>query len=185
MFLPKKVRNKMASSKGGSLAMELYNALHNFPFRGMVPFIRKSSSITRKEFTECELSGKYWLDTCNCRRGCKVNKQCVFELFGTFSNENAVDVHAGLIAVTWLDLDYYKRVGHVILNFKNINIHQWMDVMSKPNMGADELAIFTLSKLYGKHIVIYNKARPWTTLAPLTPCQKRNCMKTVKYIWFM
>ena len=72
-----------------------------------------------------------------------------------------------MIAVIYLDLDYYKRVRHVILGFKNINIQQWMDEMSKPNVVADELTIFALSKLYGKHTVIYNKAKPWSTLDPL------------------
>ena len=87
-------------------------------------------------------------------------------MFRTFSNENAADVRAGMIAVIRLDLDYYTSVGHVILGFKNINIHQWMDEMAKPNVAADELAIFALSKLYRKHTVIYNKARPWSTLDP-------------------
>ena len=90
----------------------------------------------------------------------------MFEMFGTFSNETAADVRAGMIAVIRLDLDYYKRVGHVILGFKNINILQWMEVMEKPTVAADELAIFALSKLYRKHTVIYNKAKPWSTLDP-------------------
>ena len=91
-FPPKKVRDKMVSGDSGSFAMELYNALHEFPFRGMVSFIHKSSSMTRKEFAECELSEKYWPDTHNCKCGRMVNKQCVFKLFSTFSNEDAVDV---------------------------------------------------------------------------------------------
>ena len=82
----------MASSKSGSFAMELYNGLKTFPFRGMVLFIRKSSSVTRKKFNDSEQSKEYWLDTRNCKHGRKVNKQCVFEMFGTFSNENAADV---------------------------------------------------------------------------------------------
>ena len=56
-------------------------------------------------------------------------------------------------AVIHLDLNYYKIAGHVILGFKNINIEQWMNAMSKPDTAADELAIFTLSKMYGKHTV--------------------------------
>ena len=144
--------------------MELYNALQTFPFRGMVSYIRKSSSVIPKGFNDSELLKQYWLDTRNCKRGWKVNKRCVFEMFGTFLNENAADVHAGMIAVIRLDLDYYKHVGHVILGFKNIDIYQWMDVMSKPHMAADKLAIFALSKLYAKHTVIYNKTRPWSTL---------------------
>ena len=32
--------------------------------------------------------------------------------------------------------------------------------------GADELAIFTLSKIYQRHTVIFNTSKPWTTLEP-------------------
>ena len=158
----------MAASEHGSFAMELYNALYTFPFRGMVSYIRKSSSLTHREFNDSELSKDYWLDTRNCKRGKKINKQCMLEMFGMFSNETASDVLAGMVAVMRLDLNYYKKIGHVILGFKNINIMQWMDGMEKPTVAADELAIFILSKLYGKHTVIYNKSKPWSTLDPPT-----------------
>ena len=92
-----------------------------------------------------------------------MNKQCVFQMFGTFSNENAADVRAGMLTVIPLDLNYYKIAGHIILGFKDININQWMNVMAKLDTAANELAIFALSKMYGKHTVIYNKARLWTT----------------------
>ena len=159
----------MASGKSGSFAMELYNALKTFPFKRMVSFIRKSSSVTCKEYNDSEQSKEYWIDTRNCKHGRKVNKQYVFEMFGTFPNENAADERAGMLAVIRLGLNYYKIAGHVILGFKNINIDQWLNVMSKPDTAADELAIFMLSKMYGKHTVIYNKARPWTTLDPPYP----------------
>ena len=176
----------MASSESGSIAMELYNALKTFPFRRMVSFIRKSSSVTCKEYNDSEQSKEYWLDTRNCKHGRKVNKQCVFEMFGTFSNENAADVRAGMLAVIRLDLNYYKIAGHVIHTFKNINIDQWMNVMSKPDTAADELAIFALSKMYSKHTVIYNKARPWTTLGPPYPMTETelhdNCQIHLVYV---
>ena len=152
----------------------------------MVSFIRKSSSITCKEFNDSEQSKEYWLDTRNCKHGRKVNKQCVFEMFGTFLNENAADVRAGMLTVIRLDLNYYKIAGHIILGFKDINIDQWMNVMAKPDTATDELAIFALSKMYGKHTVIYNKARPWTTLDPPYPMTETelhgNCQIHLVYV---
>ena len=142
----------MAASERGSFAMELYNPLRTFPFRGMVSFIRKSSRLMRKEFNDMELSKDYWLDTRNCKRGNKINKQCMFEMFGTFSNETAADVRAGMIAVIRLDINYYKRIGHVILGFKNINLLQWMEVMGKPTVAASSIGstlLFTISQSPG------------------------------------
>ena len=61
-----------------------------------------------------------------------------------------------------------------------------MNVMAKPDTAADELAIFTLSKMYGKHTVIYNKARPWTTLDPPYPMTETelhdNCQIHLVYV---
>ena len=115
-----------------------------------------------------------------------MNKQCVFEMFGTFSNENATDVRAGMLAVMRLDVNYYKRVGHVILGFKNVSLEQWMQSMALPNVAADELAIFALSKMYGKHTVIYNKARLWSTLDPPYPMSEEelheNCQIHLVYV---
>ena len=34
------------------------------------------------------------------------------------------------------------------MGFKNVNLKEWCDVMSKQTTGADELAIFALSKIY-------------------------------------
>ena len=71
-----------------------------------------------------------------------------------------------MLAVMCLDVNYYKKVGHIILGFKKISLEEWMLSMSMTNVAADELAIFALSKMYGKHKVIYNKARLWSTLEP-------------------
>ena len=57
---------------------------------------------------------------------------------------------------------------------------------AKPDTAADELAIFTLSKMYGKHTVIYNKARLWTTLDPPYPMTETelhdNCQIHLVYV---
>ena len=61
-----------------------------------------------------------------------------------------------------------------------------MNVMARPDTAADELAIFALSKMYGKHTVIYNKARPWTTLDPPYPMTETelhdNCQIHLVYV---
>ena len=65
-----------------------------------------------------------------------------------------------------LDPLYYKRVGHVIMGFKNCTLSEWCNEMEKPMTGADELAIFALSKIYQRHTVIFNALKPWSTLEP-------------------
>ena len=91
---------------------------------------------------------------------------CIFELFGAISQESAVDVRSNMIERICLDPLYYKRIGHVILGFKNLVLNEWCDVMAKQTTSADELTIFALSKIYQRHTVIFNASKPWSTLEP-------------------
>ena len=38
--------------------------------------------------------------------------------------------------------------------------------MAKQTTRADELKIFALSKIYQRHMVIFNASKPWSTLEP-------------------
>ena len=46
------------------------------------------------------------------------------------------------------------------------SLEQWMEKMSKPEVAADELAIYALSRFFNRHTLIYTNVCPWTTLAP-------------------
>ena len=150
--------------------MDLFRAIQDFPmkypYRGIVQYISLNSKLTVKEFNSLEVSSNFWIDTHNCRRERKINKQCIFELFGAISQETADEVRANLIERMRLDPLYYKRIGHIIMGFKNCTLSEWCNKMEKPTTGADKLAIFALSKIYQRHTVIFNASKPWTTLEP-------------------
>ena len=150
--------------------MDLFKAIQDFPmhypYRGMVQYISTNSKLSVKEFNNMDVSKHFWIDTRNCRRERKINKQCIFELFGAISHETASEVRANLVERIRLDPLYYKRVGHVIMGFQNCTLNEWCNAMDKPTTGADELAIFALSKIYQRHTVIFNSSKPWTTLEP-------------------
>ena len=159
-----------AKGDNGSLTMDLFKAIQDFPskyqYRGMVQYICQTSKVTVKEFNNMDVSKHFWIDTCNCRRERKINKQCVFKLFGAISQESAVDVRSNMVERIRLDPLYYKCIGHVILGFKNLVLNEWCDVMAKQTTSEDELAIFVLSKIYQRHMVIFNALKPWSTLEP-------------------
>ena len=150
--------------------MDLFKAIQDFPskypYRGMVQYICQTSKVTVNEFKTSEISKHFWLDTRNCKRNRKINRQCIFELFGAISQESAAVVLENMIERIRLDLLYYKRIGHIIMGFKNVNLNEWCDAMSKQTTSADELAIFALSKIYQRHTVIFNTSKPWSTLEP-------------------
>ena len=141
-----------AKGDNSLLTMDLFKVIQDFPskypYRGMVQYICQTSKVTEKEFNNTEISTHFWIDTRNCRRERKINKQCIFELFGAISKESAVDVCECMIERIRLDPLYYKRIGHIILGFKNWTLSEWCNVMEKQTTSVDELAIFTLSKIY-------------------------------------
>ena len=81
-----------------------------------------------KEFNGMDVSKHFWIDTRNCRCERKINKQCIFELFGAISQESAVDVRSNLVERVCLDPLFYKRIGHVILGFKNLVLNVYSHV---------------------------------------------------------
>ena len=171
-FPPKKFMTSKMAAKGdnGSLTTELFRAIQNFPmrypYRGMVQYISTNSKLSIKAFNSMDVSKQFWIDTRNCRRERKINKQCVFELFGAISQETASEVRANLVERVRLDPLYYKRVGHVIMGFQKCTLSDWCNAMENTSTSADELAIFALSKIYQRHTVIFNASKPWTTLEP-------------------
>ena len=146
----------------GSIAEELLKAIRSEPYRGIVSYIGRDRSLTPREYADTELNNVMWLDVRNCKIGRKLNRTHVFELFASYSGENPDDVREGMLVKMRLDYSYYTQVGNIILGKKSLET--WMNEMSKPTTPGNELVIFTLSKLYDRHTVIYNSTQPWTTL---------------------
>ena len=158
-------RGKMANhDETVSLAQELWQAICPPTYRGIVPYIGKSTALKPSEFDDHELNDRYWLDTRNCKHGRKINRQQIFELFGSYSGENPADVRQGMVMKIRLEYDFFRGVGMVMTGTGTLDT--WMDKMSKPDVAADELAIYALSRFFNRHTLIYTKMRPWTTLAP-------------------
>ena len=102
----------VAKGDNSSLTMDLFKAIQDFPskyqYRGMAQYICQASKVTVKEFNDMDASKHFWIDTRNCRCEQKINKQCIFELFGAISEESAVDVRSNMVERIRLDPLYYK-----------------------------------------------------------------------------
>ena len=97
----------MAKGDNSLLTMDLFKVIQDFPskylYRGMVQYIRQTSKVNVKEFNKMEISKHFWIDTRNCKCEHKINKQCIFELFGNISQESAIDVPENMIERIRLD----------------------------------------------------------------------------------
>ena len=90
----------------GSLAQELWKAIHPLTYRGIVPYIGKNTAVKIKDFDQDDLIENYWLDTRNCKQGRKINRQQIFELFSAYSGELASDVREGMLVKLRLENNF-------------------------------------------------------------------------------
>lgn len=180
---------KMAAGVDGSVQKQFQNDLdmeaYEYPYRGIVPYIAQHTKITKKAFKNMELSDNYLLDLSRCRVDRRLNRSSVFEYFAELSCEHPDNVRAGMITRMRLDTPYYERCGHIIAGFKQLSFGEWLEHMADPNVPADELAIFALSKIYDLHTMIYTTGPPWSTLKPPSPIsvQKLHRLCQVHFVY--
>ena len=135
-----------------SMSEELINAMYIKPYTGMIPYLSPSSALTVSDFENCPLAKDHWLDLpmeCSRRKG---RKKCdpnhVFEAFGSYSDHEAGEVHEEMLSAISSDFNYYQTVSWLVLQLCKTTLSDWCHVMRTATTPTDELAIFTLSKLY-------------------------------------
>ena len=54
-----------------------------------------------------------------------------------------------------------------ILNIiKEMDLDSWLNIMKYEGIRGDEVAIHALARAYQRHVIVYTKNRPWTTIKP-------------------
>ena len=163
----------MAVSTSTSMADELLTSILPRPYTGIVPYLSPSSFLTVNEFEKSSLASNSWLDLPTGDMHKKGRKSCdpdvVFRVFGDFSDHEPSEVRAAMLSYISEDFNYFRDVSWLNLNMHKKKLSQWLDDMRNQNTPADELATFTLSRLYKRHSVIYTKNRTWCTIGTSKP----------------
>ena len=118
-----------------------------------------------KEFRESPYSQYYDLDTKICYIDRCINQNHVYDLFGDYSGLEAHKVKQFMLDEISKNYNWYSSHGRVILNFTNRDLSGWLEYHGKSNnVHADEICVYSLSHLYDRHTVIFNKNHPWCTI---------------------
>ena len=161
-----------------SMSEELINAMYIKPYTGMIPYLSPSSALTVSDFENCPLAKDHWLDLpmeCSRHKGRKKrDPNRVFEAFGSYSDHEADEVREEMLSAISNDFNYYQTVAWLILQLRKTTLSDWCQVMRAVTTPADELAIFTLSKLYNRHSVVYTKDKTWSTIGTSTPMNEKD-----------
>ena len=74
----------------------------------------------------------------------------------------------------------------IVLHMQGITARQWADAMLDRETPGDEIALYTLCKMYHHHCVVLTSAKCWTTLETETPLPEsvlyENCDIRLLYI---
>ena len=118
--------------------------------------------MTRKDVTTLkEIHGVLkgtglWVDV---KRFIKSNKQFnpagLFELFGSFSNQTAEDVHDCLMGWIYDNYNNVKNWLKMAVLHKKIDLNDWIEQMRLNTTHGDDIALYLLCHMYNKHAYVH------------------------------
>ena len=98
----------------------------------------------------------------------KSNKQFnparLFELFGSFSDQSADDVHDCFIGWIYDNYNNVKGWLKMVVKHKKIELNDWIEKMRLNTTHGDDIALYLLCGMYNKHAYVHTARYGWSTL---------------------
>ena len=116
------------------------------------------------EFQQSPLSSEYYVDTKYSFDEDSVRDDMLFELFSNFSNDDTITVRVNMISEVKSYQEWYERALFIMNIMKSRSIESWLNIMKYEGIKGDEISLHALARIYQRHVVVYMKARPWTTV---------------------
>ena len=142
--------------------------LTKYPYEPLLRWIHTEHKYVKNEVKTLEdkYTGKYTIDTTRCiNKHSRTVTNGLFDIFGKFSKKNAIDTRKGMIEWIRTNLPEVKRYTSIAFKRAYMTVEDWLVTMSLNSVPGDELAIYCLSKMYLRHIIVYTKKYYWTTVA--------------------
>ena len=135
------------------------------PYIQIVPPLTSGSGLSELIYPRTRLAKEFSLETKRWLDRSYMNPNALFELFGECSNETGLKVCKNMMKF----LEITKKKGAESCNIlKNswISLHaqgltprEWADSMTKRETPGDEIALYTLCKMYHRHCVVVTSAK--------------------------
>ena len=111
------------------------------------------------------LSDEYWIDTSYCYTPLnRRNNDCLFDMFGRYSGESAVDVRKDLLDSILEERDFFQQVGCQFFKQHLTNLDDWVADMRDVNSPCDELVLYSLARRYNRHVIVHTTEEHWSTV---------------------
>ena len=92
------------------------------------------------------------------------NPAGLFELFGSFSDQTADDVHGCLVGWIYNNYNSVKGWLKMAVLHKKIELNDWIEQMHLNTTHGDDIALYLLCQMYNKHAYVHTARYGWSTL---------------------
>ena len=127
-------------------------------------FTANQLGVSVEEFRRNRLPPDHWVDTRKFLTRRRELPSGIFELFGNFSDESAYTVWNNMIQWVQDNRGNFKIWTSIIRRHKKLTLAEWIKMMVDEDTPGDEIALYALSHMYNKHVIVYTKKYHWTTV---------------------
>ena len=153
-----------------SIAAEMMALIEERKYKQIIPVLPKGVGLPEEVFPRTSLAKTFSLDTSRWIDGLYMNPSTSFELFGKFSGQTSLQVRKAMFKY----LEIMKKHGAeqcktlmntcIALHMQGFTACQWADAMLDRETPGNEIALYTLCRMYHRHCVVITSAKCWTTL---------------------
>ena len=174
------------ASPGSLFSKDLLEALYTKPYTGIISYLSPHDCLTVQDFNRSALASSHWLDVPLTKDGRKVSKKRdpnhVFKTFARLDDEEDHDlVRQNMIKTITSEFNWYSDLALICLQMHKISLSEWIGKMQNPKHPADELAVYVLSRMYGKHSLIYTKTKTWSTIGTSNPMEEKKVYQLCEF----
>ena len=166
-----------------SIMAELLSAINARQYKQIIPSLAEGSGLSELIFPKTTLAVSYALVTKRWLDGSYMNLNALFELFGECNNESGMQMwkrmlkFLGITKKHGVDKCNILKNSWIALHMHGITARQWVDSMFLRDTPGDEIALYTLCKMYHRHCVVVTSAKLWTTLETTTSMTEADIME--------
>ena len=172
------------------IASELMSIIDAKKYKQIIPALVAGTGLSEELFGQTSLAERYSLDTNHWLDGSYMNPGALFELFGAYNNETALQVRKrmlkflGITKKRGADSCAILKNAWISLHMKGLSAREWADKMFMKDTPGEEIAIYALCKMYKRHCMIFTTAKCWSTLETSEPLSEAELFELCD-IWLL
>ena len=150
-----------------SMAMELFEMIRPKEYVTYLSKINHGDRTGIAAFNQTPISQEYTVDTSLLYpSGRRVNTYHVYDMFGKVAGMDAKEVKQCMLDEIESRFSWYQAKSNVVLSIMETTLEDWIRQHRHRRLRADEICLFALSVLFGRHTVVFTATKPWCTLDP-------------------